>query len=160
MIAQMDLVVGILKLMDELQPGGHLKQHVGEAVCKAATQIANAANEPARPATDAMGMNAWLASHDTGLSSKYLAGAVSGAFKSSFAYPRDPDDFGRCYRMMRAIPEVRVLAMRMDALPAPWPQLHKVWLELERLYEEEFPTGRAPKLMACMNEIFKLASVR
>jgi hypothetical protein len=68
-------------------------------------------------------------------------------------HPWDPDDFGRCYRALKLIPGG---AERIDevakAYPA-WAGLAANWTELTALYEEEEPSGRAPKLYKRMKEL-------
>ena len=85
----------------------------------------------------------WLLSGDTGLSSKAMLAAALAAqgdvTKADLLSPRpehpyDEDDFGRCYRLIEAIPEV---ADHMDAIAkmsptwrrmvAAWPELSATW---------------------------------
>lgn len=94
----------------------------------------------------------WRRGTGTGLSSIALLNALEGR-GSALHHPHDPADFGRCHRMLAAtglrdrLPEVR------DILPRPWPALIDAWGQLEALYEEELPSGRAPKLCARMLEL-------
>jgi hypothetical protein len=134
-------------------------------------------------AADGAGYEAWLESEDTGLSSKYLARCLNAGKKVSVeqgrwtikgvdAYPYDPDDFGRCCRMLRVCPELKAkLAAVTACMPAPWPQLGAAWTELESLYEQETNSeqGRknrsstqvfaAPKLYKRLQEIRAAAGV-
>lgn len=55
-----------------------------------------------------MGIIAWLESDDTGSSSLYMASVLSGKPGSySNHYPRDPADFGRCMRLIKAVPSLK-----------------------------------------------------
>jgi hypothetical protein len=107
-------------------------------------------------------VGAWLASWDTGISSKTIYHVLrgtpwSGPFRPDV--PHDPDDFGRCYRLLKvAPPEWRAnLARVAERFPA-WAPLVARWDDLTRLYEEEEPTGKAPKLYALMRELLGSAS--
>jgi hypothetical protein len=67
--------------------------------------------------------------------------------------PQDPDDFGRCSRLLALIPEFRPrLAEVAVALPQ-WSALVEVWDELEALYKEEAPTGKAARLYLRIQEL-------
>ncbi len=86
--------------------------------------------------------------------------AVASGIKQPFLgkyceynYPHDPDDFGRCYRMLRAAPEFIPHVGTMAKSGKEWEALAKHWDELEKLYEQEYPTGKAPKLYARMKEL-------
>lgn len=69
--------------------------------------------------------------------------------------PHDPDDFGRCYRLLKLVPGG---AERMGEVvkehPA-WVGMAAAWPELTALYELEVPNhrGAAPKLYARMKQI-------
>jgi len=58
-------------------------------------------------AYDHMGLNAWLASEDVGLSSKYMVTYLSPELLTSEYYtPMDTGDLSRCIKALRAIPEL------------------------------------------------------
>lgn len=109
----------------------------------------------------------WIASGDTGLSSETIWSVMMGAQQvrgyRRGAYPLDPDDFGRCYRLLSRIPEWRPrLPEVADRYPFVWCGLVESWDELTALYEEEVGTGhqryahfgkRAPRLYTRMREI-------
>ncbi len=99
----------------------------------------------------------WRESWDTGISSATIWSVAMD--RRAFSdlpigdVPKDPDDFGRCYRLLRAFPEWRAkLPQVADRYPA-WKPLVERWDELTRLYEEELPTGRAPRLFALLQEL-------
>lgn len=133
------------------------------AIIEAANDIMAALESDDRPAKDGVGLSAWLQSDDTGLSSGHMAFNLAAAtnhparhMTSQYAecrHPLDPEDFGRCYRMLRAVPEFRPHVGEMAAAGETWAKLASVWLELERLYEEELPTGKAPKLYERMKQL-------
>jgi hypothetical protein len=106
-------------------------------ICRCATEIVTEAGRPYVPAKPAMGLTAWLASDDTGLSSKYMASVLADSpFSARVNNPWDGADFGRCYRLLRAVPELLRNFDRLATCPAPWPALHANWTELEHIYED------------------------
>lgn len=96
----------------------------------------------------------WWQGPDTGTSSKVLCQTLAGWGQriQGQHVPRDPADFGRCYRLLRAIPGWRERIGEMSAVPG-WGGLAAAWDELEALYEEELPSGSGPKLYARMREL-------
>lgn len=94
----------------------------------------------------------WGECEDTGMSSEAVWKATLGLF-SDKSYPFDPSDFGRCYRLIQRFPEamggVRALADRCGV----WRHLAARWDDLVALYEEEAPSGKAPKLYALMQAL-------
>jgi hypothetical protein len=81
----------------------------------------------------------WLLSHDTGTSSKVICQVMTG---SGFARhpleastPRDPDDFGRCYRMLRHFPSWRARLEEVAHHYPHWRPMVEAWDELSAMYE-------------------------
>lgn len=96
---------------------------------------------------------AWWRGPDTGRSSKTLCVKLSAvAAYTDVDAPSDPSDFGRCYRFLKAFPQYRPRVSEMWDVPG-WAGLAAAWDELEKLYEEELPSGQAPKLWARMREL-------
>jgi hypothetical protein len=99
----------------------------------------------------------WLASWDTGMSSleifHFMTGGIYGAVRGARAIPRDPADFGRCYRLLKAFPHWRERLVDMGLNVPGWADLAIAWPTLEALFEEESPSGQCPKLFAALNEI-------
>lgn len=99
----------------------------------------------------------WRASWDTGISSATIWSVCMD--RRAFSdlpvgdVPQDPDDFGRCYRLLRAFPEWRAKLPRVADLYPAWKPLVARWDDLTRLYEEELPTGSAPRLFALLQEL-------
>lgn len=96
----------------------------------------------------------WWAGPDTGTSSKFLWRVLMGqcAPRQVTAVPHDADDFGRSQRLLVAIPGWRARIGEMLLSPS-WKPLVEHWDELEKLYNEEWPTGLCPKLYARMKEL-------
>lgn len=88
----------------------------------------------------------WLEHGDRGVSSETIFSAFRGGISPLHAaIPYDPDDFGRCKRLLDLMPEWRADLNRVSAL-YPWfkPMIDQ-WDEIERLYILEEPTGSAPQ---------------
>lgn len=62
--------------------------------------------------------------------------------------PLDPDDFGRCHRLLRLIPEWRARIGEMKAAPG-WKRMVGVWDTLEVLYNAD----RLDELYALMRDV-------
>lgn len=99
-------------------------------------------------------MLSWALSGDTGASSKSMLSAAIRPMKGG-SVPLDPSDFGRCYRLLEAVPELRGYFPQMvENCPRLAPYLNE-WDELARLYElgQASGTGRAPELYARLKEL-------
>lgn len=88
----------------------------------------------------------WLLGNDTGTSSKAICAVLTGSTTPN-GYdndvPNDPDDFGRCYRLLGLFPE---WLARLDevatALPN-WTPIIENWASLSALYVDcSEPDGR------------------
>ena len=136
------------------------------AIIRAADEIMEELRRPDTQATGGCGLKVWLASDSTGLSSRYMArilatcaglGSVPEEDDLHFRgihYPHDPSDFGRCVGLLDAVPELRPhLPELTEGHGGAWARLVAVWDELEALYREELPTGKAPRLYARMREM-------
>lgn len=98
---------------------------------------------------------AWIKNGDTGISSETIWSVLSGCPVARTGFPLDPADFGRCYRLLKAMPGWRArLGEVADKYPE-WRPLVDAWDELTTLYEEEVPNhrGRAPKLYSRMQKL-------
>ena len=67
--------------------------------------------------------------------------------------PGDPDDFGRCHRLLVLIPEWRERLREVAAAYPRWRGLVENWDELTSLYLEELPTRHAPRCYKRMQEL-------
>ena len=87
-----------------------------------------------------MNPNEWIAGPDTGISSVTIWRHMMGLPKSrewhTDGVPLDPDDFGRCYRLLVAVPEWLPRVGEM-AVYAEWAPLVGAWDELTALYERD-----------------------
>lgn len=83
-----------------------------------------------------MGLDAWLRSDDVGMSSRYMA-SVLGGFECPYNHPLDLDDFGRCSRLLLAVPEFREKLEMMRSKSEQWAALLDVWTQVESLIDEK-----------------------
>lgn len=99
----------------------------------------------------------WLAGGDTGISSKTIWSVMTGRRIGDRHWrpdvPRDPDDFGRCHRLLETFPGWRWRMPEVASVHPEWSRLVAAWDELTVLYLEEFPSGRAPRLYARMRAL-------
>lgn len=165
--SQPELVGRILKLIDRLGVKSISSRQMN-AVIAGADTIMDALRRDDVMAPPGSGLAAWLASDDTGLSSRYMARALCPALVPDESatwrgvhHPHDPADFGRCVRMLDSAylslkPRVRETMAAPDHGPV-WNALATAWDELEALYREEYPAGRAPKLAARLRAIIDAA---
>lgn len=103
--------------------------------------------------TDEGDVMAWLSNGDTGTSSKTIFSVLTGHPIEHTGTPSDPSDFGRCYRLLKVMPTWRARLPEVAEQFPEWRGLVGAWDELTALYEEELPTGRAPKLYDRMKEL-------
>lgn len=108
----------------------------------------------ATPAGNAM---AWLDSGDTGISSRTIWSVMMNRKPVGRWWdadvPHDPGDFGRCYRLLKVMPEWRTRLHEVALKYSDWGPLVQAWDELTALYEEELPNGTAPKLYKRIQEL-------
>jgi hypothetical protein len=102
---------------------------------------------------DALTPEQWLNGPDTGTSSKTIYSVLyrqvfGPDMGSPHCIPYDPDDFGRCYRLLQRFPEWRSRLGEVANKYPLWLPFVTHWDELTDLYEEEIPKhyGPAPKL--------------
>jgi len=90
----------------------------------------------------------WLLSGDTGVSSKTIFAVMTGSDMKGADVPHDPDDFGRCYRLLSHFPEWKTRLSEVAAKFPIWGPMVAAWEELAALYEKETKNhcGVAPKL--------------
>lgn len=94
----------------------------------------------------------WRERGETGTSSLTIWSAFAGGGNPHRhnSYPLDPDDFQRCKKLLDLIPEWR-RSLDHVVTAFPWFQpFVSAWPEFERLWAEESPTKRCPKLYAAM----------
>ena len=110
-----------------------------------AKQIATGKYPHATPQGDPL---AWIAGGDTGKSSKtiwyvMMGRKLSGPFGADVPY--DPSDFGRCSRLLALMPAWRDRLSEVASKYPAWSKLVANWDKIQALYDEELPSGTAPK---------------
>jgi hypothetical protein len=108
----------------------------------------------------------WLVHGERGLSSETIFEHMTGIpllgapWRSSTPRtPSDPDDFQRCERLLRQVPEFRARRNELTELSPLWAALIEHWDEITALLEEEIPGvyegahGRAPRTYELMKTI-------
>ena len=97
-------------------------------------------------AQDTKDLAEWFVSRETGVSSETMASIALGAEKGYFDAPHDPSDFGRRYRLVKRVPNVRdhfvTIAQRVPVFAG----ILREWDALCRLYERDLPTGKSREL--------------
>lgn len=145
MVSQIDLVGAISNELDR-QGIKHVNQRQFNAIIKAANLVLAEIAIPNTLSKPGMGLEEWLLSDDTGASSKYMACILLGKGPhADHAYPYDSDDFGRCYRFLRAVPEARKNLDKLKECGPVWNIYIESWAELERLYELGLKDGARHK---------------
>lgn len=95
----------------------------------------------------------WLAGDDVGTSSRTMVAIALGATEGDFDAPHDPSDFGRCYRLVKAVPAIResflTISMRV---PAFLRILHN-WDELCTIYVRDLNSGKSSELYQRIKEL-------
>lgn len=92
----------------------------------------------------ATSLHDWLASDDTGISSKTIYRHMLGYPVLQPGYPHDPSDFGRCYRLLALMPAWRARMGEMAAFGKEWARLAAAWDGLTALYEAEVDVSVLP----------------
>ncbi len=95
----------------------------------------------------------WIAGRDTGRSSKTIWAVMMGVMADGprqsdldYCTPSDPDDFGRCFRLLDRVPEWKSRMVEMGKIFPAWIPLAREWGRLTDLYRTEHPSGRCPQL--------------
>jgi len=86
----------------------------------------------------------WLKNGEQGISSKtmfkYLSDDNIPLNINSESHPLDPDDFKRCYKLLKAVPQFKVKLGRMRNISTTWANLVDNWDKLTEMYEENVRT--------------------
>jgi hypothetical protein len=162
MISQIELVTGIMGLLTKHDKKLQANPRQINSIVDAANKILEEFSKPDIQAEPCIGLSAWLKTDDTGLSALWMARVLYRSERPDLSipdkgnhHPYDPDDFGRCYRFLRAVPGSKDKMFLVAGTSEEWSTLWGHWDELEKMYEEESPSGSCPKLRARMQELFK-----
>lgn len=104
-------------------------------------------------------MKDWLRNGERGISSETIFEVMTGIPLASetwgYSTPRDPSDFNRCHKLLKAVPEFRDRIKEVGEKFPHWKPIVENWDELEALFSEELKRkdGMAPKLYKRINEL-------
>lgn len=143
-IDQMALISAISNALTKQHKKLTVNPRQYNAVIAAANLVVEAFAKPDVKATPGMGLMAWLESDDVGVSSRYMAHvlAMKGC-APEFGYPHDPDDLGRCIRLVQAVPEIRRKIKLMAEHGKQWAAVAANWDRWEAMYEDPNDDGTA-----------------
>lgn len=134
---QIQIVAAIAKEIDRQHPGIAGENRLFNVIIQAANTICQEFYKPVVKASEGMGLTAWLASDDTGASSLYMASVLTGEFIAENHYPRDTADFGRCMRLVAAVPELEVKIREMARHGREWAVVAAHWYEWSEVYKAD-----------------------
>lgn len=98
--------------------------------------------------------NFWLTNGEHGMSSMAMCRALMDN-PISKSHPYDPDDFRRCYLLLKTVPEWKLELHKVAALSPEWSNLVNIWDTLTALLEEQFKTKKANGMYELMQECIK-----
>jgi hypothetical protein len=78
----------------------------------------------------------WIANGEHGSSSMTMWNCLMGNKGFPINHPYDPDDFKRCYKLLKIVPEWRTQLDKMKPLSEAWKNLVENWDKLEAMYEQ------------------------
>lgn len=78
----------------------------------------------------------WMTNGETGQSSKSIWAYFMGQKELHPNHPYDPDDFRRCYKLFKVIPEWRARVSELKCLSVEWHRLSLHWDKLTDMYEQ------------------------
>lgn len=134
MISQIELITAICRELDRQKVKSLAPRQYNAIIKSVDAIIAECERQPVM-SSSGMGLQNWLVSDDVGMSSRYMA-SVLGGFSCDYAHPHDLDDFGRCSRLLLAVPEFRERLPLMQAKSKEWAALLGVWNQVEHLMQQ------------------------
>ena len=100
----------------------------------------------------------WIIGNDTGTSSKSIWAVMMGVLKEptrcggKYNVPHDNSDFGRCYRLIKAIPEWRARLEEVALIFPAWAPIIREWDRLQRLFEAKANSTDLYNLLRTLGE--------
>ena len=79
----------------------------------------------------------WIANGECGMSSKTMWNCFMDNKDFQINHPYDPADFGRCWKLLDAIPEWKSKLYKLKPLSEAWNNLVENWDELTLFYEKK-----------------------
>lgn len=103
--------------------------------------------------SDIQAVAEWFVSQDTGISSETMASIALGAKKGRFDAPHDSNDFGRCYRLVKQVPAIRLAFTTIGEIVPTFSGILGEWDALIRIYERDLPSGWSDELCRRIKEL-------
>lgn len=94
----------------------------------------------------------WIESRDTGTSSLTICSIITG-FPNPHGrcdIPHDPQDFGRCYRLLKLFPQWRPLLPQVAEKEPDWIPFVREWDRLTEMYEKAMESDDGREMYAFM----------
>jgi hypothetical protein len=112
------------------------------AAMKAFAKVHSRCADTGRTEPRPMSPREWMQSRDTGTSSLTIFSVITGIPSPHGHYdvPHDPDDFSRCYRLLKLFPDwVNLLPSVAIKMPN-WKPFVENWPKLTEMYEKALPS--------------------
>lgn len=90
--------------------------------------------------TEEQNANWWLTYGEHGTSSKTMFKYLNNGYHFQIqneSHPYDPDDFRRCYLLLKSVPQFRAKLGRMKSVSRQWSNLVDSWDKLTEMLEEQ-----------------------
>ncbi|MDQ7818719.1 MAG: hypothetical protein RDU14_16960 [Melioribacteraceae bacterium] len=99
----------------------------------------------------------WFNHGERGVSSETIFQIIDGRTIHDFSYrtshPSDPDDFRRCYLLLKTIPEWKEKLHMMKKVSPVWEVLVDNWDRLSEMLEEQMRTGKPNGMYELMKDL-------
>lgn len=98
----------------------------------------------------------WMFNGRTGISSETMAAIALGVKKRGvfgFDAPHDPSDFGRCYDLVKDVPEIKLAFGEISKKVPKFAGILANWDELCGMYERDFSSGKSPDLYSRIKDL-------
>ena len=135
-VSQIGLMSDIQQMLSEKYPHIKLNTRQFNTIIQVASTLADSLNKPTQRSEEGMGITAWLASDDVGMSSKFMAPVlVPLPGVPEHAHPYDPSDFQRCRKLLLAVPELVERLPKMAEQSEIWAGLIENWDRISDLID-------------------------
>lgn len=97
----------------------------------------------------------WLKHGERGMSSEFIFNMLQNGIAERVSLPQDPDDFKRCYKLLKAIPEWRERLHELKNTSSQWSKLIDNWDNLTEMFEDMLVCKKDNGMYDFMNKILK-----